>query len=221
MARFLVLFLLLASPCFAKKQAALYAVYLDGLCQYDKKGEYDKFLKQLNIPYKVMPAKRAEMQMLKDKTCIFPVDRKFFKKVYPLIQSKPIQIVHNVFFSTSKIYKSFDEVKNLRVGIRSEINFGPKVKMGMAQNKQVNSKTLEQNIKKLLLGRTDVVLEFLEDVELYLEKNPKIKEKLVYDRTAYVEQFEDAVTCVDTPENKLVIDKFNETLESNIKPTSN
>lgn len=221
MAKTLILaLLLLINPCFAKG-TQLYAVALDGLCQYDKNGEYDKILKKLNIAYKVMPAKRAEIQMLKDKSCIFPVDKKYFKKISPLIQSSPVQIVHNVFFSLDKVYQSFDEVKNLRVGIRSDIIFGPKVRLGMSGNTEVKSKTLKQNIKKLVLGRSDVILDFLEDVELYLKENPKLKGKIKYNGNAYVEQIEDAITCVDTPENRILIEKFNKIIELEKRPSSN
>tara|TARA_R110000868_G_scaffold38661_4_gene135103 strand:+ start:15029 stop:15697 length:669 start_codon:yes stop_codon:yes gene_type:complete len=205
----LFLLLIFYTLCAQAKEPRFVTVHLDGLCQYDKQGVYDKLLKDFDQNYKVMPAKRAQIYIVKNKSCAFPLDSNFFRAKVSLIQSEPVQVVHSVFYSLDKVYKSFKEVKNLRVGIRSELGFSPKVWEGMSRNKEVKSKKLEQNVKMLLLGRSDVILEFVEDMEIYFEQHPELRKKLKFDTKAHIEKFDDAMICIDTPENRKIIDSFN------------
>tara|TARA_R100000656_G_scaffold122914_1_gene98915 strand:- start:406 stop:1071 length:666 start_codon:yes stop_codon:yes gene_type:complete len=200
---------------FTAQASNFVTVQLDGLCQYDKQGVYDKLLKGFDDSYKVMPAKRAQIYIVKNKSCAFPLDSKFFRAKVDLIQSQSVQVVHTVFYSLKKVYRSFNEVKNLRVGIRSELGFSPKVWKGMSHNTEVKSKKLEQNVKMLLLGRSDVILEFVEDMEIYFKQYPELKEKLKYDTSAHIENFDDALICIDTPENRKLIKRFNAFLGEN------
>ncbi|MFP5519220.1 MAG: hypothetical protein ACLGGX_04910 [Bdellovibrionia bacterium] len=198
------------SIALSMEQPKIYSVELDGLVQKDGKGLYDEVLKKMKIQHQTVPPKRAELRMLDEKACMFPVDRKMIDTDIPLIQSDALLTVNIFLFSLNKKYNSLEELKNKSLGVRSSINFGKEIHKRLKKLKVNDSKTLEQNLAKLRDRRVEAILEFEEDIAIFLKNNPDFKINLT--KGALQLQFDDALTCVDTPSNRSFMKKFNDLL---------
>lgn len=191
----------------------IYAYQLEKLCELDGSGIYDKAMKKLGFTYKVLPAVRADILMMKEGACVFPVDMRYMKRDKPLIHSDPLFIVNIKIYSKYKLYKNLNELKDKRVGIRRGLSLGQSVLEATKKLKVEYVDTLEQNMRKLEYERVDAIVEFELDVLEYIKDKPKFQ--IAYDKKSYVDRLHESIVCVDNDKNRALIKKFNNVLSKN------
>lgn len=191
----------------------IYAYQLEKLCELDGNGIYDKAMKKLGFTYKVLPAVRADILMMKENACVFPVDMRYMKRDKPLIHSDPLFIVNIKIYGKYKLYKNLNELKDKRVGIRRGLSLGQSVLDATKKLKVEYVDTLEQNMRKLEYERVDAIVEFELDVLEYIKDKPKFQ--IAYDKKSYVDRLHESIVCVDNDKNRALIKKFNDVLSKN------
>lgn len=191
----------------------IYAYQLEKLCEFDGSGIYDKAMAKLGFKYKVLPAVRADILMMKENACVFPVDMRYMKRDKPLIHSDPLFIVNIKIYSKYKLFKNLNELKDKRVGIRRGLSLGQSVVQAAKKLKVEYVDTLEQNMRKLEYERVDAIIEFELDVLEYIKDKPKFQ--ITYDPKANVDRLHESIVCIDNEKNRSLIKKFNSTLSKN------
>ena len=196
-----------------ENKSDIYAYQLEKLCELDGSGIYDKAMKKLGFTYKVLPAVRADILMMKEGACVFPVDMRYMKRDKPLIHSDPLFIVNIKIYGKYKLYKNLNELKDKRVGIRRGLSLGQSVLESTKKLKVEYVDTLEQNMRKLEYERVDAIVEFELDVLEYIKDKPKFQ--IAYDKKSYVDRLHESIVCVDNDKNRALIKKFNNVLSKN------
>lgn len=191
----------------------IYAYQLERLCELDGNGIYDKAMNKLGFKYKVLPAVRADILMMKENACVFPVDMRYMKRDKPLIHSNPLFIVNIKIYSKYKPFKDLKDLINKRVGIRRGLSLGQNVVNASKKFKVEYVDTLEQNMRKLEYERVDAVIEFELDVLEYIKTNTKFQ--ITYDKKHNVDRLQESIVCVDTEKNRDLIKRFNTALDKN------
>lgn len=202
----------LAAFSLTASASTVYSTYLDGLVQQDGKGLYDEVLRVADVPHKALPAARASKTAIDSKGCLFPLDPRFADSSVRMVGSRELARVKIVLVRTSDGASKVDA--GARVGVRRGLNLGPKVAQTLNGTTMDYADTLAQNVTKLLAGKTDAIVEFELDLMAFLKAHPQLESKLSWDSARALDEHYDAVSCVDTPENRALLKVIDDKLST-------
>ncbi|PCJ21687.1 MAG: hypothetical protein COB04_02985 [Gammaproteobacteria bacterium] len=160
---------LVISGVSASAEVRLGAYQIPSLLQTNGGGSYDKVLAYIernfryNWRYKVYPAQELDQLFAEEKIdCIFPADRNFYG-VSGVIQSDYFNLSRAFIYTKPRheVLVGVESLKGKRVGARKGISYGPEIdgaKLGL-----IYSRSIEQNILKLVNDRVDAFIAYVPD----------------------------------------------------------
>ena len=200
--------LLSSASCLA--QTKIVATKLDGVVERNHSGVYDQVFGELKFDYEVFSPELALDKFKGNEfDCIFPLDQDFYGDKSNTVQSTPINLA-KIFIFTLKgpPITDLDKLKGMRVGMRSGLNYGPKLSYPRFKVEFANS--IYSNVWKLRSDRIDAIVDFNPDMEDYLKK---VSLSLVYDKNAPVIVHKDALLCHDGPKEREFVQRFNKAVK--------
>lgn len=207
----------LAANSAAWADVSIAAQQIPGVYTTEGNGAYDQVYAAIEkevggLPGKlqVVPAGRAiALYSNKQVECQTPAnsDADFYPVAFPTVQSKPFNLAKIYIFSKpgEAPVTTLAALAGKRVAVRQGFNYG-KVFESAGLNVE-KGPSIEANVKKLLDGRVDVLVDFVPDAwDAFagLKMAP-----LPYDAAKPVAVHQDAVVCRDTPETRVLIEKIN------------
>jgi len=201
---------LLFSPAACLAETRIVATKLDGVVERNHGGVYDQVFQELKFDYEVFsPDVALDKFKGNEFDCIFPLDQDFYGDKSNTVQSVPINIAKiHIFTLKGQPITDLDKLKGLRVGMRSGLNYGPKLSYPRFKVEYANS--IYINVWKLRSDRIDAIVDFNPDMEDYLNK---VGINLVYDKNAPVIVHRDALLCHDGPKEREFVQRFNKAVK--------
>lgn len=186
------------------------ATKLDGVLERNHSGVYDQVFQEIKLDYDVYsPEVALDKFKGNEFDCIFPLDQDFYGDRTNTVQSVPINLAKiHIFTLKGQPITDLEKLKGLRVGMRSGLNYGPKLSFPRFKVEYANS--IYINVWKLRSERIDAIIDFNPDMEDYLNK---VAVNLVYDKNAPVIVHRDALLCHDGPKEREFVQRFNKSVK--------
>lgn len=168
----LIIFTLLFQGVLHADQVTIYGIEIPGLHQQDHLGSYDKIIKQVLsseqlAKLQVYPPARAQLMFAqcKKNCCFTPANKRndFYHFDEEVIQTDAMNIA-KIYIFTAKNQPTIDSLaglQNKKVGARTGMPYGTHFENAHLTIAYVD--TIEQNIKKLALGRIDAFIAYVPD----------------------------------------------------------
>jgi len=185
---------------------------IPGLHEKKGDGEYDKMINSVEgISLTPLPTARAVMVFNASQSCLSPANKN--SNFYPdyandaFIESKPMGEARVYIFTApgKEVISDLSKLQGKKVGARLGFDYGKNVES--SDVKLIRTKEIKQNIRKLLAGRIDAIIDFTPDMLIAFEELKM--DPLPYATEASLAVHQDKVLCKNTPENERFIQQLN------------